>query len=473
MPALYNLAADKLLDKNLRIIGVDHGDITKDAWTASLTLMMHHFVSDAAAEFHPNGINNERWAWITERCDYLRGEFDEDITYEHLAAKISTLSEGGSPANVLFYIATAPKFFMRVVDGLGHAGLLRESKDAFRRVVIEKPFGRDEPSAVALNAHLLTQGDEHQFYRIDHFLGKEAVRGIFSWRFANNLFEPIWNNSYIDHVQITAAETIGVETRGPFYEATGALRDMIPSHLFSVMSMIAMEQPASLDAEDIRNAQVDVLKAISPISPKHAARGQYQAGEVRGKQIVGYRDSDRVDRASRIETYAALHVQIDTPRWKDVPFYIRTGKALAAHQTSVAVTFKPQATLQFVDDAAPPNVIHFKLNGRSAVTTSFLAKKPGPEETLGLAASEFRYDTAFLQRSAVGYETLLYDCMRGQQTLFLREDMIEAAWRIVQPVLDAWNADGEPQVYTAGSYGPSDSDALLAATGRVWLPLTE
>lgn len=470
MPALYNLVAEGLLDKQTRIVGLDHGDISKDTWVATLTQMLQQTAADAPADF-PHGVNAEYWSWITDRAHYLRGEFDEEITYANLTELLASIATETGTESALFYIATAPRFFARVVTGLGEGKLLDESDNAFRRVVVEKPFGRDQCSAQALNDDLLKQGKEDQFYRIDHFLGKEPVRGILSWRFANRLFEPVWNSRHIDHVQITAAETVGVETRGPFYEATGALRDMIPSHLFSVMSMIAMEQPVSLASEDVRNAQVDVLKSIAPIATSDAVRGQYAAGEVRGKKIVAYRESDRVDRASRIETYAALRLHIDMPRWHGVPFFIRTGKALAARQTCVAVTFKPQATLQFAGETQQANVIQFNLNGNTGITTHILGKKPGPQEKLASIPSNLDYDATFGRRAAIGYETLVYDCLHGRQTLFLREDAIDTAWKAVEAVLQAWGANGEPQLYSAGSSGPTDSDALLAASGRKWLPL--
>ena len=472
MPALYNLVLDKLLDTDLRILGVDHGDVTKDAWIASLSDMMQQFTKDASAEFHPDVIDAQCWSWITERCDYLRGDFDDAGTYANIAKNLEAKFADSSARNVIFYVATSPAFFARVIDGLGHAELLREDEHAFRRVVIEKPFGHDEPSAKVLNAQILKQADEAQFYRIDHFMGKEPVRGIFSWRFANRLFEPIWNSEHIDHVQITAAETIGVEERGSFYEATGALRDMVPSHLFSAMSMLAMEPPASLATEDVRDAHARVLKSIVPLEAADAVRGQYRAGNVQGKPMSAYREADKVDPQSRTETYAALRIRIDTPRWRGVPFYMRTGKALKAHTTSIVVRFKPSASLWLEDNGAgEPNRIEFQLSGQSGIFTDFLAKQPGPQEELMQVASSFRYDAAFPKSATVGYESLLYDCMGGQQKLFLREDAIDAAWHAVQPVLDAWSDGGEPQFYAAGSSGPSDADALLAASGRAWQPL--
>jgi glucose-6-phosphate 1-dehydrogenase len=473
MPALYNLASDTLLSEQFRIVGVDHGDITVETWVSLLTEMMQQYVDNLPTEDgKKKTIDAVRWAWITDRCRYLRGGFGEASTYADLSAKVTAISEEIASKNVLFYVATAPRFFAQVVEGLGQAGLLRESEDAFRRVVIEKPFGHDEPSARELNAQVLKQGEEQQFYRIDHFLGKEPVRGIFGWRFANRMFERIWNSHHIDNIQISAAETVGVETRGPFYEATGALRDMIPSHLFSVLSMVAMEQPASLNAEDVRDAHVNVLKSIKPIKPEDAVRGQYVAGEVRGKPVVAYRESPRVDPSSRIETYAALKLELDMPRWQGVPFYLRTGKALTNRYTSVVVTFKAQEGLTFPGSAVQPNVMEFNLSGRTGISTQLLAKKPGPAEILVPVTSTFEYDEAFAQRPAVGYETLIYDCLRGQQTLFLRNDVIDVAWHVVQPVLDAWGSGGEPEMYPAGTAGPPGADALLAQSGRTWMSLS-
>lgn len=474
MPALYNLSLNKRLDPNFRILGVDHSDTTKSQWIASLSEMMQEFVKDDSAEFHPLSIDDEKWAWITKRCEYMCGDFNTDATYTQIAKKLNDSSaadvRGG---NVIFYIAAAPTFFARVVDGLSQARLLAERENAFRRVVIEKPFGSDAPSAKALNANLLAHASEAQLYRIDHFMGKEAVRGIFTWRFSNGLFEPIWNHEHIDHIEITAAETIGVEERGAFYEATGALRDMVPSHLFSVLTMVAMEPPASLESEVVRDAHAKLLQAIVPLTSGDAVRGQYRAGEVQGTRMPAYCDADNVAKNSRTETYAAIRLHINTPRWQGVPFYIRTGKALRAHTTSVAVLFKPSAPLRFDEDAIPcSNMIRFGMSGNTVISTYMGAKKPGPEDAVKDVTSDFHYEGAFPDQSTVGYESLLFDCMQGEKKLFLREDAIDAGWQVLQPVLDAWAEGGEPQLYAAGSRGPSDADALLAASGRAWLPFS-
>jgi glucose-6-phosphate 1-dehydrogenase len=377
--------------------------------------------------------------------------------------------------NVIFYLAVAARFFGDIVDGLGKAGLLREVDGAFRRVVIEKPFGADLPSARALNARILKQADERQFYRIDHFLGKETVQSIMAVRFANGMFEPTWRREYIDHVQITAAETVGVEKRGAFYEPTGALRDMVPNHLFSLLCTVAMEPPNSFDAEDVRTAKAKLAEAIRPIPPGDAVRGQYTAGQEFGGDVPGYRTEPGVAADSRTETYIALKLEIENWRWAGVPFYLRTGKRLAGRLTEIAIHYKSAPYRMFRDtpvSAMTPNIVKLLIDPVEGIETQFDAKVPGPVMKLGRVTSSLSYKDFFTEKPNVGYETLFYDCMLGDATLFQRADNVEACWAAVQPVLESWGrGEGDVEDYAAGAQGPAGADALLERDGRSWLKL--
>jgi glucose-6-phosphate 1-dehydrogenase len=467
MPAIYNLANGKLLDDKLKIIGLDHHDRTTDSWRTELNDAMQSFTKDAGAEFHPAKIDQATWGWIARRLEYTIFDFENAADYAKLKERLS--------GNVIFYFAVAARFFGTIAEQLGKTGLLEQSDGAFRRLAIEKPFGSDLPSAQALNLRVLKAASEPQIYRIDHFLGKEPVQGIMPLRFSNGIFEPMWTREYIDSVQITAAETLGVEERGKFYEATGALRDMIPNHLFSLLTMTAMEAPGSYDAEAVRNEKVKLLDAIRPIAPQDAARGQYGAGAIDGKAVRAYRDEDDVAADSRTETYTALRVHIDNPRWTGVPFYVRTGKRLARHLTTIAITFRPAAQRQFPDapDIKPiANVLTLGIAPDQGFTATFSAKEPGPILVTGDVRTSFAYKNFFEEPPAVGYETLLYHAMTGNTLLFQREDMVDASWAAVQPVLDAWGSSHEDLLaYRPGSDGPDAAAALLEQDGRHWLPL--
>ncbi|MGV8854731.1 MAG: glucose-6-phosphate dehydrogenase [Devosia sp.] len=461
MPALYNLIRSGLIDDNTRILGVDWVQMTTKVWAANLTDTMRTFALGGPAEFHVDAIDSEAWSFITERLDYLQGDFLADQTY----AALSKAVEGSA----IFYFAVAERFFAPIAAHLGSAGLLVQTDDSFRRVVIEKPFGRDLESARQLNADLLAVADENQLFRIDHFLGKETVQSIMALRFTNGIFEPIWRREHVDHVQITVAETIGVEARGGFYDVTGALRDMIPNHLFQLVCMAAMEPPNSFAPDAVRNARQQLLEAISPVTIKDAVRGQYSAGH--GQR--GYRDADHVDPKSTVETYAALKLEIGNWRWQGVPFYLRTGKSLGNRLSEIAVVFKAPPRLMFSDQpdqALTPNVIRFQISPEHGTRISFNSKIPGPDLRIGVVASTFRDDDFFPEHANVGYETLIYDCMNGDPTLFQRADNIEAGWAAVGDVLQAWTK-GKPEPYESGSDGPSAADALLARDGRAWLPL--
>jgi glucose-6-phosphate 1-dehydrogenase len=385
-----------------------------------------------------------------------------------------------SAGDHLFYLAVADRFFGVVVAGLGAAGLTKEPEGRWRRVVIEKPFGHDLASAKALNAQILQTLQEHQIYRIDHFLGKETVQNILALRFANGLFEPIWNRTHIDHVQITVAETVGVEHRGAFYEKTGALRDMVPNHVFQLLAMTAMEPPLSFDAAAIRAKKAEVLQSIKPLTAdealRDAVRGQYDAGVIMGQPVQAYRQEPDVGPDSVTETYVACKLSIDNWRWAGVPFYLRTGKSLARRWTEIAIRFQqaPHMLFRSVDlERMDPNWLILRIQPDEGIALEFAAKRPGVTMQLSSVSMDFAYKRFFNMAPSTGYETLLYDCMIGDATLFQRADMVEAGWAAVQPILDAW-ASARPTDfpnYVAGGAGPAAADALLARDGRAWRPL--
>ncbi len=465
MPAIYDLSAAGLLDPGLKIIGADHNDRDAAGWRTEIGDALHAFAAEPGSEFHAASIDEKAWSFVADRMDYVRFDFTQDADYDALAKRLADAE------NALFYCAVSPRFFETIAAGLARYGLLEEKEGRFRRLIIEKPFGRDLASARELNAKLTSLAKETQLYRIDHFLGKDAVQGITALRFASRAFEPLLGRDAVASVQITAAETVGVEERGSFYETIGALRDMVPNHLFSLLTLVAMGKPYSFDAEDVRNAKVALLDAIRPISARDAVRGQYAAGTIAGKAVRAYRDEDKVAHDSRTETYAAIEVRIDNDRWRDVPFYIRTGKCMSAHVTTIALTLRlPSGPL----DAATtdPHLLVFGIDPQRGLVQRFAAKRPGVDMRLGAAGASFRYDTTFDEPPNVGYETLLYHAMCGDATLFQRDDMIECEWAALQPVLAAWGSpDGEPAFYAAGIDGPHEADALLARNGDCWLPV--
>ena len=462
MPALYNLSAMGLLDGGMRILGVDHNDNDTKAWVDDLSSVMQSLTLDKTGEFHPDSIDAATWGWVTSRLDYVKGDFDDAATFSGLAARLS--------GNCLFYLAVAARFFGPLVEKIGEAGMLREAPGAFRRVLIEKPFGQDLPSAQALNAQILRVVAEEQVYRIDHFMGKEPVQNILPFRFCNSQFEPIWRREYVEFVEITAAETVGVELRGAFYEPTGALRDMVPNHLFTILAMVAMEPPAVFSSDAVRTEKARVIQAVRRIPATDAVRGQYAGGTVQGHAAAAYRDEPNVAKDSTTETYVALKVSIENWRWQGVPFYLRTGKHLAGRRTEVVVHFKhPAVTLLPGNDAASPrSTLTIGIDPEPLMSLRINVKTPGVLTTLAPAAMVFRYSDDFPTPSRVGYEGLFYGALMGETTLFQRADGIEAGWSAVQAVLEAPPAVG---VYAAGSAGPASADALLAREGHAWSPL--
>jgi glucose-6-phosphate 1-dehydrogenase len=475
VPALYNLVTSKLLPENFTLIGVDIADLTTDQWRGNLDEMMQSFLA-GGGEFTPQSINRSAWDWLLGKMSYLRGDFADDATFKKLGEVLQKAEgDGHSGGNVLFYLAVADRFFGPVVDKIAGAGLADEQDGKrWRRVIVEKPFGHSLESAKALNQRLLKVLDEGQIYRIDHFLGKETVQSIMAFRFANGLFEPIWNRDHINHVQITVAETVGVERRGRFYEQTGALRDMVPNHLFQLLTMIAMEPPASFDPDAVRSRKADILKAMPQVAPDCAVRGQYGRGEVDGHSVADYRGEPDVSPTSPIETYVALKLEIDSWRWAGVPFYMRTGKSMSKRWTEIAIQFRqaPLSIFQGTDVShMAPNWLVLQIQPDEGISFQFQVKRPGQTVALAPVKSSFAYKNWFPPSANVGYETLIYDCMIGDATLFQRADMVEAGWRIVQAVLDNWAAEKPADFpnYSAGSDGPKAADKLLAEDGgRSW-----
>lgn len=470
LPALYNLKRSHLLSQNFAIVGVAHTPISQDDFRRKLHQEIHEF---ATVE-----VEDQLWQQVEQRLYYLPGEFQSAQTYQQLNALLTQVDQDcGTQGNYLFYLATAANFFGDIIAQMGAAGLVHEQNGQWRRVIIEKPFGHDLESARRLNRNISQVLKERQIYRIDHYLGKETVQNILVFRFGNGLFEPLWNRDHIDHVQITVAETVGVEGRGNFYEGTGAVRDMVQNHLFQLLTMIAMEPPVSFDADAVRDEKSKLLKSIQPFTEQmvqtQTVRGQYGQGVVHAETVPAYRSEPRVAPDSTTETYAALKLTIDNWRWAGVPFYLRTGKRLPQRVTEVAVQFKPVPSLLFRDppiEQLTPNVLVLRIQPREGINFQFGAKVPGPTMQMGRVSMDFCYADYFGMTPSTGYETLLYDCMIGDATLFQRSDNVELGWSVVNPILNHWStlaAESLPD-YAAGSWGPKAADDLLQRDGRQW-----
>ena len=480
VPALYNLAHAHQLSSHFQLVGVDLAAVRTEEWRKGLTDAMEGFVAHGG-EFHVDAVDQTMWHWLTERMSYVQGDINNPQTFARLRDHLAGLDKtAGTVGNYLFYLAVADRFFAPAIAGLGAAGLAAEKDGQWRRVVIEKPFGHDLASAKALNADILRTLNERQIYRIDHFLGKETVQNIMALRFANGLFEPLWNRQQIDHVQITVAETIGVEHRGKFYEKTGALRDMVPNHVLQLLAMTAMEPPISFDADAVRAKKTEVLEAIKPVDPAQAlrdtVRGQYGSGTVLGEKVRPYRQEPDVSPHSPVETFIAWKLNIDNWRWAGVPFYLRTGKRLKRRSTEIAIRFHQAPFALFRGTSVEkmnPNWMVLRIQPDEGIALEFAAKRPGPYVKLNTVSMDFAYRTYFNIACNTGYETLIYDCMIGDATLFQRADTVEAGWRAVQPILDAWSNNPPPDFpnYGAGSSGPAAADELLERSGRAWRPL--
>ncbi|SHG32695.1 glucose-6-phosphate dehydrogenase [Bradyrhizobium erythrophlei] len=473
IPALYNLAAADLLPDKFCVVGIARTAMSHDDLCESLMTGLRKFATRPVDD----AIAKRLLGCLTPVAADTSDPNSFDRLKEQLEKLEAKRSTGG---NRLFYLATPPNAFAPITRGLGRAGLLKEEGGAWRRLVIEKPFGTDLASAKALNAEILKIVDEHQIYRIDHYLGKETVQNILVLRFANGMFEPIWNRNHIDHIQITVGEKLGVGHRGSFYDSTGALRDMVPNHLFQLLSLVAMEPPAKFDAHSVRTEKAEVLAAIQTQSEEEAlqnsVRGQYQAGKIGDTEIEDYRETEDVKAGSTTETYAALKLVIDNWRWAGVPFYLRTGKALGVKRTEVAIKFKQAPFAMFRDtpvDRLSQNYLVISIEPTEGITLQFNTKVPGPVISIDGVEMKFRYKDYFKVEPATGYETLIYDCMIGDNILFQRADSVEAGWQAVQPFLDAWKKAGAKGLerYKAGGEGPAAAEELLKRDGRNWRKL--
>jgi glucose-6-phosphate 1-dehydrogenase len=470
-PALYNLFLDEAMPENFKIVGIARSEYGDGEYVKHLKEGIDNFSRRRDA--------NGQWEQFSRHISYQPMDVTDAKDYDKIA-KIAkdTETEFGLHPNILFYMAVAPQLVPAIVKNLGNLDICRDIKCT--RIVVEKPFGHDLDSAKEMNKMLGEYFAEDQIFRIDHYLGKETVQNILALRFANALFEPIWNRNYIDHVQITAAETVGVEDRGSYYEGSGALRDMIQNHILQLVCMIGMEAPVSFNANEIRNKKVDVLNALRKISKEevqdYAARGQYDGGWMEGKKVTGYRQEKNVAPDSKAETFAAVKFFIDNWRWEGVPFYVRTGKYLHEKTTVLTIQFKPAPAFAFPKESAEtwrPNRLSISIAPEMDIRLHFQAKRPGQAMILSPVDMVFNYQDEYKDEEPEAYETLLYDVMEGDATLFMRADQVEAAWEVVMPILDVWKARKPLDFpnYSPGSWGPEDAEALIARDGHNWINL--
>jgi glucose-6-phosphate 1-dehydrogenase len=471
IPALHNLGRSKLLPEEFAVAGFARREMSTEEFRGQTVKDLEQYATGPVdASFRD---------WFSERLHYVQGDLQDAESYKRLRQELERIDrEHGTRRCYFFYLATAPEYFSEIVRQLGAAGLAAEGNGTWRRVIIEKPFGRDLASACSLNQEIRKVLDESQIYRIDHYLGKETVQNILVFRFSNSIFEPIWNRRYIDHVQITVAESLGIEQRGGYYDEAGALRDMVPNHIFQLITLTAMEPPISFEADAVRDEQTKILRAIQPLGSEEvlnrSVRGQYGEGPVDGERVSGYRSEPGIAPDSGTETFVALSLNIDNWRWAGVPFYLRTGKRLAERVTEMAIQFKRAPFVLFREtpvERLTPNRLLIRIAPDEGISLSFDAKVPGPLLSLGTVNMDFRYKDYFGGTPSTGYERLLYDCMMADATLFQRSDMIEAGWRVVQPILDMWKALPPRNFpnYQAGSWGPKEADDLMKRDGRSWI----
>jgi glucose-6-phosphate 1-dehydrogenase len=469
IPAMFDLAQYKALGERYAILGFARTPMTDDSFRS--------MAGEAAKTIGEGGPPDPaKWDEFAPNLFYTSGDYNDQNAYAELAKRLAELDQqkqlGG---NRLYYLSTPPEVYPSIVEQLGRAGLAHPSNpNSWVRIIIEKPFGRDLATAKELNKIVLNVFEEKQVYRIDHYLGKDTVQNLLVLRFGNGIFEPLWNRNYVDHVQITASETLGVERRGGFYETAGALRDMIQSHVLQLTSLVAVEPPASFDATAVRNEKLKVLQSIRPFNLEMVAqwvvRGQYSPGKVGDKMMLGYREEHGVNPNSRTETFVAMRLLIDNWRWAGVPFYLRTGKRLAKRTTEIMIQFKRAPHIVFRERDVQPNRLILNIQPDEGISVSFGAKKPGTEMNIGNVEMNFSYCEAFGGVTRSAYATLLNDCVRGDATLFDRGDSVEAAWSLIEPVLDVWSAakTATVPVYPSGSWGPKESDQLLERDGRQW-----
>jgi glucose-6-phosphate 1-dehydrogenase len=470
VPALFRLAEQRLIPAEFAIIGISRSKMTDEEFRARMR--------DAVAYLRgTKRLDDQIWSSFAEGLFYLPGDIGDANTYTELSSLLGRLAkERGTGHNHVFYLSTAPAQYSDAIRNLGASGLAKQSEDHWTRIIIEKPFGTDLDSARQLNTEVAAVFEEDQVYRIDHYLGKETVQNLIIFRFANGIFEPIWNRQYIDHVQITNAESIGVEGRGAYYEGVGVLRDMIQNHVFQVLSLVALEPPVSLAANSLRDEKIKAMQAVREIKVENvrdfAVRGQYGPGFVEGKAVPGYREEPGVAPDSRTETFAALKLYFDNWRWAGVPFFLRSGKRLPKRVTEIAIQFKEAPHLLFSQHAEQqlePNVLVVRVQPDEGITLRIGAKIPGQQTRVRWVNMDFRYGASFGVDPPEAYERLLLDCMLGDSTLYARRDMTERGWEIVMPILKAWESDAEDiPVFEAGTWGPSQAFEFIESEGRRW-----
>jgi glucose-6-phosphate 1-dehydrogenase len=463
LPAIYNLAHEGALPERFNLIAVSRSEMENDEY--------RRLARESIAKYSRRQADEQVLDKLLEQVRYVPGTFDDDSVFERLGEELGKFDEeAGLPFNRIFYLSTSPAFFKQIIEKLGDHGLQRH-EDAEVRVVIEKPFGTRLAEAQELNRRVLSVLDESQVYRIDHYLGKETVQNVLAFRFANGMFEPIWNRNFIDYVQITAAEDIGIGSRAGYYDSAGALRDLVQNHMLQLMSLLCMEPPVTFDADEVRDEKVKVLHAVAPPPPEDVVRARYTAGMAEGKDAVGYLEEEGVPDDSSTETFVALRLEVDNWRWAGVPIYLRTGKRLARRVTEIAVTLKPVPHLAFQAEGSvgvQPNQLVLTVQPNEGVSLSLGAKIPGIQMRIRPVNMEFLYGTSFMSQSPEAYERLIMDAMRGDPTLFTRNDEVEAQWRIIDPILEAWERDGTPLAeYPAGSPGPEEAGRILAS-GHRW-----
>lgn len=472
LPALHNLALEGMLPPKFALLGVHRSEHSDESY--------RDLVRDEVREHLGEHYDAATWQWLEERLHFSSGDLTDGESYQRLGSRLEELDEQhGTEGRRLYYLATPPSLFLEAARQLRRAGLADQGGGHWKRVIVEKPFGTSFESARALNRDMQAELDENQIYRIDHYLGKETVQNILVFRFANGIFEPVWNRRYVDHVQITVAESLGVGHRGGFYEESGALRDMVPNHLFQVLGYVAMEPPASFEANAVRDEKAKIFRAIQPLGPedvlRDAVRGQYGAGTLpSGEEARAYREEERVAENSTTPTFAAMKLNIDNWRWADVPFYLRTGKYLPQRASEVVIQFRRapfELFRQTPVGGLEANRLVIRIQPEEGISLHFGAKVPGPDLRLDTVDMDFAYADHFgTAPHSTGYETLLYDAMNGDATLFQRADSVEAAWRVVEPILDVWEAlpPRDFPNYAAGTWGPDAADELLERDGRSW-----